>query len=160
MVVCLDTLRADHLGTYGYERATSPAIDAFADEAVVFERAIAQASSTLPSHRALFQSRLASHTSEDAPALAEMLARAGFRTAAFTGGGNVSATFGFARGFERYEEDRTGLARSLPRAEEWLRARSRTSAFLLFLHSYDVHLPYDPAAALRRDVRCALRRGR
>jgi arylsulfatase A-like enzyme len=143
VLLCLDTLRADHLGAYGYERDTSPTIDALAAESVVFERAIAQASSTLPSHRALFQSRLASHTTEDAPVLAEVLARAGFRTAAFTGGGNVSAAFGFARGFEVYDEDRGGLPASLPKVEAWLREHAG-ERFFLFLHTYDIHLPYDP----------------
>lgn len=143
VLLCLDTLRADHLGTYGYARDTSPAIDAFAATGVVFERAIAQAASTLPSHRALFQSRLASHADESAPVLAEVLSREGFRTAAFTGGGNVSAAFGFGRGFERYDEDRGGLAASLPKVEAWLRAGAG-ERFFLFLHTYDVHLPYDP----------------
>ena len=144
MLLCIDTLRADHLGSYGYSRETSPAIDALAAESVVFERAIAQSSTTLWSHRALFQSRIASRTSADAPVLAEALRAAGLRTAAFTGGGYVSAEFGFGRGFERYDEDRGGLAVSLPKAEAWLRERAG-EPFFLFLHTYDPHLPYDPA---------------
>ena len=111
----------------------------------MFERAISQAPSTLPAHRALFQSRWASRTVPDAPVLAELLAAAGYRTAAFTGGGNVSARFGFGRGFEIYEEDRGGLSVSLPRAFDWL-AAVEGAPFLLFLHTYDVHLPYDPPA--------------
>jgi len=118
-------------------------IDALAAGSVVFERAISQASSTLPSHRALFQSRLASRTRQGAPTLAEALRAAGFRTAAFTGGGNVSARFGFGRGFEVYDEDRGGLAASLPKARRWLREHA-DEPFFLFLHSYDIHLPYDP----------------
>lgn len=143
VLLCLDTLRADHLGSYGYPFETSPSIDALAAESVVFERAIAQSATTLWSHRALFQSRLVSRTAADAPVLAEALAAAGLRTAAFTGGGYVSAEFGFGRGFERYEEDRGGLAVSLPKAEAWLRERDG-EPFFLFLHTYDTHLPYDP----------------
>ena len=143
MLLCLDTLRADHLGAYGYERPTSPSIDALALESVVFERAIAHAASTLPSHRALFQSRLASHARPDAPVLAEVLQAAGFRTAAFTGGGNVSAELGFGRGFERYDEDREGLLTALPQLEQWL-AEHGHERFFVFLHTYDIHLPYDP----------------
>jgi arylsulfatase A-like enzyme len=143
VLLCLDTLRADHLGSYGYARDTSPEIDALAAESVVFERAISQAASTLPSHRSLFQSRLASRTAREAPVVAEQLARSGFRTAAFTGGGNVSAQFGFGRGFEVYDEDRAGLAVSLPKAEAWLREVAG-ERFFLFLHTYDIHLPYDP----------------
>jgi arylsulfatase A-like enzyme len=109
----------------------------------VFERAISQASSTLPSHRAFFQSRLPSRAGKGSAALAEVLARAGFRTAAFTGGGNVSRAFGFGRGFEEYHEDPRGLSRSFDEVEIWLRKHAR-ERFLLFVHTYDIHLPYDP----------------
>lgn len=143
VLLCLDTLRADHLGAYGYERPTSPAIDTLALESVVFERAVAQSASTLPSQRALFQSRLASQARPDAPVLAEALRAAGFRTAAFTGGGHVSAAFGFGRGFERYDEDRDGLVAALPRLERWL-GEHGDERFFVFLHTYDIHLPYDP----------------
>ena len=60
ILISLDTLRADHLGIYGYDRPTSPNIDALAETGIVFEQALAQASSTLPSHRSLFRSRLPS----------------------------------------------------------------------------------------------------
>jgi arylsulfatase A-like enzyme len=145
ILISLDTLRADHLGAYGYSRPTSPRLDAFAAEGVVFERAIAQASSTRPSHRSLFQSRPASATTRDGPALAESLSLAGVRTAAFTGGGIVSARLGFERGFETWEEGSGGLAWALPRVEAWLRAH-QGERFFLFLHTYDIHLPYDPPA--------------
>jgi arylsulfatase A-like enzyme len=77
--------------------------------------------------------------------LAEVLADAGLRTGAFTGGGFVAAEFGFNRGFSVYMDgvDNSGFARSFPRAEAWLRAR-QDAPFFLFLHSYDVHGPYDP----------------
>jgi len=143
ILITLDTLRADHVGLYGYKRDTTPNLDRFAEQSIVFERAFSQASSTLPSHQSLFQSRPASATSEDGLALAEVLAERGFRTAAFTGGGNVSGKLGFARGFEIYEEDENGLAGSLPKAVSWLREH-RGERFFLFLHTYDIHLPYDP----------------
>ncbi|HKX45255.1 MAG TPA: sulfatase, partial [Planctomycetota bacterium] len=143
VVISLDTLRADHLGCYGYARPTSPNIDALAAEGVLFERAISQASSTLPAHRALFQSREASLAGGAEPTLAELLGRAGFRTVAFTGGGNVSAAFGFGRGFERYVEDPRGFAHAFDAVELWLREHAG-ERFFLFLHSYDVHAPYDP----------------
>lgn len=145
VLVSLDTLRADHLGTYGYDRPTSPNIDALADESIVFERAITQASSTLPAHRALFQSREASRAGGGATALAEVLERNGFRTAAFTGGGNVSAAFGFDRGFERYVDDPRGLGQAFDAVELWLRDHAE-ERFMLFIHTYDIHLPYDPPA--------------
>ena len=58
LLVSLDTLRADHLGTYGYRRNTSPEIDAIATRGVVFERAVAPAPGTPPSHMSLFTSTL------------------------------------------------------------------------------------------------------
>ena len=143
ILITLDTLRADHVGLYGYERATTPNLDRFAEEAVVFERAFAQASSTRPSHQSLFQSRPASAAERNGLALAQVLAESGFRTAAFTGGGNISSKLGFAQGFEIYEESDTGLAGSLPKAASWIREH-RQERFFLFLHTYDIHLPYDP----------------
>lgn len=144
VLISFDTVRADHLGAYGYPRDTSPQLDALAEQSVVFERAFSQASSTRPAHRALFHSRLASDVRDDDPTLAEALSRRGYETVAFTGGGNVAGALGFERGFDRYEEHDGGLAQSLPRAEEWLRARDTSRPFLLFLHTYDAHLPYDP----------------
>ena len=143
ILITLDTLRADHLGVYGYERATTPNLDQFARHAVVFERAISQASSTRASHQSLFQSRPASAAEGNGLALAEVLAKHGFRTAAFTGGGNISGKLGFARGFESYEEGDGGLAGSIPKAASWVREH-RNERFFLFLHTYDIHLPYDP----------------
>ena len=143
ILVCLDTLRADHVGHYGYERATTPNLDAFASSAVVFERAYAQASSTRPSHQSMFQSRPSSDAANNHLALAEVLAARGFRTRAFTGGGNISSRLGFARGFEQYDELTSGLAGSLPAAASWVREH-RNEPFFLFLHTYDIHLPYDP----------------
>ncbi len=142
VLVSLDTLRADHLGAYGYPRETSPNVDALAASGVLFERAITQASSTLPAHRSLFRSRDASRAGSGAT-LAEVLGANGFRTAAFTGGGNVSAAFGFGRGFERYVEDPRGLGEAFDDVEIWLRGHA-DERFLLFVHTYDIHLPYDP----------------
>ncbi len=143
VLVSLDTLRADHMGLYGYERPTTPNLDRFAEGAAVFESAHANASSTRPSHQALFQSRPASLAQQGERALAEVLAEQGFRTVAFTGGGNISSRLGFDRGFELYEESESGLAGSIPRASTWLREH-RDERFFLFLHTYDIHLPYDP----------------
>ena len=56
LFITIDTLRADHLGCYGYPRDTSPSIDAFADEAIVFDNCVSQATSTLPAHVSIFTS--------------------------------------------------------------------------------------------------------
>ncbi len=145
VLVSLDTLRADHLGLYGYHRDTSPSLDRLAGEAVVFDHAVAQCSHTLDSHMSLFQSRYPTRTGEQMPILAELLSESGYRTAAFTGGGLVAASFGFGRGFELYEETGGGLGESVAMMVDWLDTVDIAEPFLVFLHSYDVHVPYDPS---------------
>jgi arylsulfatase A-like enzyme len=148
VLISLDTLRADRLGVYGYARATSPHLDAFASEAFVFERAQSAGNATVGAHHALFQSRPASRAiarKESAPTLAGLLHRHGWRTAGFTDGGTMSRELGFARGFQRFDDGNHGLAESLPKAQAWIDEVAAGSApFYLFLHSFDVHLPYDP----------------
>jgi len=146
VIFSLDTLRADHVSVNGYNRLTSPNFDRFAGEGVNFVRAIAQSSSTLPSHRSLFQSRWASQTGDQYPMLAEVLREGGFSTVGFTGGGNVSAKFGFGRGFESYYESRDPWGRIhevIPHLEDWFGGPPQ-EPFFLFLHCYDIHHPYNP----------------
>ena len=148
ILISLDTLRADHLGAWGYDRETSPRLDALARRSVVFRRAVAQGSSTIPSHASLFTSQYASAVTgglgglQSWPeTLAEALGRAGFATWGFVDGGNVRARFGFARGFDHYEDDRIGARRLFARARQWLLAH-RVPRFFLFLHTYEIHTPY------------------
>ncbi len=150
LLISYDTLRADHLSLYGYPRDTSPNLDLLGEQAVVFESAIAQASSTYPSHMSLFQSRYASGISPDSPMLAELLKDAGYSTAAFTGGGNVDGSFGFDKGFDIYKEarPRSSLDDSMSLFETWLKSQQmwgrQAKPFFVFLHTYEVHHPYDP----------------
>lgn len=141
VLVSLDTLRADHLSLYGHGNKTSPEIDALAQESAVFEWAQSPAAATQPSHRSIYQSRISSHTRRKFKVLAEVLRDAGYRTAGFTGQGNVSKRFGFARGFDIYEEDIEGFSLSYPKLEKWLRANS-ADPFFIFFHSFDIHHPY------------------
>ena len=154
VVISLDTLRADHVGSYGYTRDTSNALDRWAHGAAVFERAVAPSNATVASHHALFQSQPASRAlarRDSAPTLAAWLREQGFRTAAFTGGGTLSRATGFARGFERWDEENPALAQGVPKALRFLDevAKSGERSFL-FLHCFDVHLPYDPPPAYAR----------
>lgn len=112
VVVSIDTLRADRMSLYGHQRLTTPRLDAFAEDALVFDAAWANGAYTLPSHMSLFTGQVPSfHGVQGAgvrrdparsPLLAEVLSERGWTTAAFTGGGFVSPDFGFAAGFERY----------------------------------------------------------
>jgi len=112
VLVMIDTLRADRLGVYGYERPTSPTLDALAADGIVFRRASAPSSWTKPSVASLFTGRLPSEHGAvsfardlrpELPTLAERMAAAGYRTV------GVSANFvhlraetGLGRGFEHW----------------------------------------------------------
>lgn len=112
LVIIVDTLRADHLSAYGYERPTSPRIDAVAREGVLFEAAIATSSWTLPSHVALVTGRYPyeNHPERgaldpEAPTVAEVFRDRGYRTAAFSANTFFfSSHIGFGRGFLRFED--------------------------------------------------------
>lgn len=156
LLISIDTLRADHLSLYGYSRKTSPELEAWSRKAVVFRRAVTSATTTLPSHTSLFTgieaSRHGVHRSALPPGLdtlADHLRRAGWRTAARTGGGYLHPFFGLNRGFERFSFHRPGidrpgeLAAGLAVVGPWLE-ELRDEPFFLFLHTYEVHAPYRP----------------
>ena len=159
LLVSLDTLRADHLGCYGYERATSPVIDELAAAGVLFRQHVASAPSTLDSHASLLTSlnptahgaRVSppSPLAGEAVTLAERLAGAGFTTAAFTGGGQLDRTFGLAQGFGLYTDDHKPFEESVDEAVAWLSEREDDRWFL-FLHTYQPHHPYRPHGRLSK----------
>jgi len=153
IIIDIDTLRADHLGCYGYHRATSPAIDAFAGQSVLFERAFSQAPNTPPSQTSILSGLYPSthgmiedddRVPEAVVTLAEALSAHGFVTAGFHDGGYMSATFKIGQGFELYESSQgQGLARSGPEIMSWLNEHAHEN-FLLLIHTYDTHTPYAP----------------
>jgi len=163
ILISLDTLRADHLSAYGYERPTSPAIDRLAASGVLFERAFSHAPHTAQAHMSLFTSLYpAQHgvenledggerrLSPEVPTLAELLRRAGYRTRALTGGGNVAGAFGFDRGFDEYDDRGGDAAVTFGQAaallETWgVEATERP--FFLFVHTFQIHDPYVAAPA-------------
>ena len=165
IVYLVDTLRADHLGAYGYPGDTSPAIDAFAEEAVLFENGQAQSSWT----RATVASILTGRTpgthgvlrrddalAEEAQTLAESLRAAGYATAAFVTNGNGGAAFGFGQGFDVFEllhqkKNRTvhASAEDVRRAAfTWLDTIPPEQPVFLYLHVTEPHAPYAPPADL------------
>ena len=152
ILISLDTLRADHLGCYGYYRNTSPSIDAFSKENIVFDHAVVQAPNTLPSHMSIMTSlypsfhgvwRKNSRLADEHTTLAELLQEGGYQTAAFTDGGYVRAVFGFNQGFDTYDDRGGGIARILPKVKKWL-DENKLNKFFLFIHCYDIHAPYNP----------------
>jgi arylsulfatase A-like enzyme len=163
ILISIDTLRADHLGCYGYGRPTSPFLDSLVgrDGTLFFEQCISQASTTAPSHMTLFTSlhptvhgipnippdkgvgrmTLPSHSKT----LATLLSEAGYRTAGIADGGYLGPVFGFKRGFETYACAYEGVAAKVDQAEEWLEKAAKAKIpFFLFLHTYEVHAPYLP----------------
>lgn len=159
ILVSIDTLRADHLGCYGYSRPTSPNVDRFCTESVKYDQAIAQAPSTTPSHGSILTSMIpSSHGAfrtrkrKLSPAvltMAEILQGEGFRTASFNGGAQLDAKFGFDRGFEVYQSmtgdalDNDDFTLQVDKGIDWIK-QHRDQRFFLFLHSYDIHHPYHP----------------
>ena len=111
ILISIDTVRADHLGCYGYARDTSPNIDALARESVMFSQAFAQASWTLPSHMSVMTSLYppVHGVQEDDRALgdgvatlAQVLESGQYETAGFISWVYVGKSFGFARGFGEF----------------------------------------------------------
>ena len=114
ILISIDNLRADHLSSYGYHRETSPNIDRFAADGILFEQAISQSSWSLPSHASLFTSRfVSSHKqhklstilSDQETTLAEVLKKYGYVTGGFSGGINLKADWGLSQGFDVYFND-------------------------------------------------------
>jgi arylsulfatase A-like enzyme len=156
ILISIDTLRADHLGCYGYPRNTSPQIDLLASDSVTFLDTYAASPWTLPSHVSLLTSLYSVHhqvyyddESMD-PALvtlADVLRQQNFYCAAFTGGGFVSSVYGFSKGFDSYSDDAGSVFRQdsaehlFHLASEWLESH-KDQSFFLFLHTYQPHNPY------------------
>jgi arylsulfatase A-like enzyme len=111
LLISIDSLRADHLGSYGYPRVTAPNLDRLASEGVLFERMVAETSWTLPSHLTILtglSSLVHEVTADDArlpnayETLAEVLHAHGFRTEALVSAPYLHPIFGFGQGFDRY----------------------------------------------------------
>ncbi len=156
ILISIDTLRADHLGCYGYARPTSPFLDSLARRATLFEEAYSQFPSTLVSHMSIFtglyprEHGVLPPNAVLSPAietLPETFHRHGFVTAGFTEGGYVSGRYGFRRGFDTFvARDRHGnrqVESTFRRGAEFLRGLRPSDRFFLFLHTYAVHTPYD-----------------
>jgi len=159
ILISLDTLRPDHLGCYGYGRETSPAMDSLASDGALFQNVFSTTSWTLPGHVSMLTSLEGRNhqvyyplqkMDETVPTLADFLRRRGFYCAAFTGGGYLSQTYGFSKGFDAYQEIKLHGDRAirLDEAErlaslalEWLE-ENQGKRFFLFLHTYQPHDPY------------------
>jgi arylsulfatase A-like enzyme len=164
LVLLLDTLRADHLGVYGYARATSPNIDRFAKENWNFTRTFTSAPWTPPAVATVLSGLYAtSHgmmPPDETPGLdkpsrrldekvltmAEILKGAGYRTAAFSSNPWITPEFGFGQGFDAFDVEVDARAdvvtdAGLARIDA---LRAEPEPFFVYLHYLDPHGPYTP----------------
>lgn len=166
--ILIDALRADHLGAYDYERDTSPFIDKFADESILFKYAFSQESYTQASVPSYFTSTypLEHKVLYDQPnveildlkfvTIAEILKNANYDTAAFVFNPHLKAKFNFGQGFDLYDDNKKGFDTSLPLYEAYETAEkifnklnrylsgNKKRPLFLYLHYRDVHSPYVP----------------
>lgn len=166
LLVSIDTLRADHLGCYGHSGIQTPVIDGLARRGVRFTQTTAPTPITLPSHASMLTGLRPPHhgarvngmfkLDAKAKTLAEILASAGYQTAAIVSTTVLDCRYGLDRGFGQYDDelDRVGALTKSEHdqrpagvttaiAAEWLRHHGREK-FFLFLHYFDPHFPYDP----------------
>jgi arylsulfatase A-like enzyme/Flp pilus assembly protein TadD len=172
IIITLDTLRADRVACYGYDKAKTPRLDELAEKGVKFENAVCQAPLTLPSHASIFTGLYPpSHQIRDNGAyyldqrfqtLAEIFKEKEYNTAAFIGAFPVDSRFGLDQGFDVYddkfkEDEKFKAFNSERRAEhvfksfqEWFLGNFQ-SQFFVWVHYYDPHLPYDPPSPYREE---------
>ncbi len=157
ILISIDTLRPDHLGQYGYPIDTSPNLDEFSREGVLFEDASSTAPWTLPSHASMLTGlyplrhgavSMARKMSETVPTLATLLAERGFETAAVVNSTYLKEqAWGLDRGFQKHRYVFESLRRLGPstkvtnQAMQWIRGRDDRPLFV-FMHYYDVHSSY------------------
>lgn len=161
LLVTVDTLRADHLGCYGYFRDTSPTIDGLAQESVFFERAYCPMATTLPSHASLltglsplehgilanqehggdgFRSR------PGVRSVAEFLKEEGYATGAFVSAAPIKKSSGISEGFETFVEPEGAACRAedtTRAALAWIESHADRRMFA-WVHYYDPHWPRKP----------------
>lgn len=164
ILISIDTLRADHLGCYGYRAIRTPQIDALVQGGTLFSQVNAQVPLTLPSHVSLLTSTYpfangiednGEQLGPNAVTLATVLKSRGYRTAAFVGGFVLDRRFGLSQGFDVYDSpfdvsstrvrdpgEIKRLGGEVVRAAtEWI-GKNSSGPFFVFLHLYDLHTPY------------------
>jgi len=164
--VTIDTIRADHLGAYGYFRNTSPRFDALAEESLLFERSLAPIATTLPSHLSALTATYPNEhgvlsnidaggkifvPSEKLVSLAGFLAERGYATAAFVSATPLKSWSGIQRGFNHYDtpaaEARAG-DETTNHAIAWLKHHA-DAPFFLWVHLFDPHHPHEPPTGIK-----------
>ncbi len=179
VLITIDTLRADHLGCYGYFRDTSPTIDAFANDNILFENVFTSMSTTLPAHTSLLTSSYPVRNGvyanfnvwgQPAPtepgglrSVAQLFEEAGYETAAFVSVFHLGPGSGVEAGFRTHEGVTAGIEGgesrdvntrpanvTIDHALAWLEEAGASPApFFLWIHLFDPHSPYRAPAPYR-----------
>src|SRR5258705_3933397 len=174
VLITIDTLRADHLGCYGYKQIKTPNIDAMAADGARFERAYTVVPVTLPSHTAMLTGTYpmlsgmhdfsANKLGPQQTTLASVLKQAGYVTGAVVASAVLDSRFGLNQGFDFYydhfdfsrleesnldEMERPGNVVA-DQALDWL-AKNSQKKFFLWMHLYDPHYPYHPPEPYGRE---------
>ena len=174
ILVTIDTLRADHLGCYGYKQVKTPNLDALAADGVRFERAFTVVPVTLPSHTAIMTGTYpmlsgmhdfsGNKLSPQQPTLASVLKQAGYTTGAVVAAAVLDSRFGLNQGFDFYYDhfDFSRLEEAnLDEMErpgnvvadltlDWL-SKNWQKKFFLWMHLYDPHAPYNAPEPYNRE---------
>jgi arylsulfatase A-like enzyme len=178
VLIVIDTLRADHVGAYGYARPTTPNLDRFAATAVRYANAHAAATWTVPSMASLFtgvypwdhgvvkaeandyasQVTYQLTLNEQFVTLAETLKAAGYETFGASANYHMHEKYGMAQGFDHYKafgfSDRGPVDAQF---KDWLpllkQARAQRRPYFLYLHYFDAHHPYKPIEPFLRQWR-------
>lgn len=162
IIIGVDTLRADHVHAFGYERDTTPALDSLVSKGFSFSQAISPASWTVPAFMSVFtgvypsvhkvtnkftvftkEKKELSNLKTLSPStrtLAQVLQDSGYATGGFTGDAGVSAKFGYNQGFDTYTDEVAfgGIENSEKHALDWLDGL-KGKRFFMFFHGYDLH---------------------
>ena len=164
ILVSIDTLRADHLSSYGHDRETSPFLDGLAGSGTRFDHTRSNSPWTLPAHLTMLTGQLPmthqvtdDHLALDpsVPILPEAMQKAGYATGASVATLYVSRKFGFDRGFDFLDDHGIQTEKQnlkgevvapdvISAAVKWIEGLPEGKPFFLFLHFYDVHYHYDP----------------
>lgn len=164
ILIGIDTLRADHLGSYGYKRDTSPNIDKFAQTGVLFVNAFSQSNKTTPSFMSMFTSLYPSDhgvitvlssnnkgpivkINDSIVTLPQILKNYGYKTYGMITSTQLAGELGFDRGFDLYEKGSAYASRDKLIS---LIAKIKSEKFFIFFHDNGPHDPYIPAAPFDR----------
>ena len=167
ILISIDTIRADHVSSYGYQYKTTPRIDAFADNAVLFENCFSNIPLTLPAHSSMLtgvippthgvQDNLSMALSDSVLTLPEILQVQGYATYGIISADVLNKRYGLDQGFDVYDDtfgDEAGKSEMVPQrfadetaahALEWLEENREKKKFM-FIHFYDPHTDYTPPA--------------